>query len=104
MLASREEGLFADADRAAAEVLSVLALSWGDLRSSVPRSASTRCEGRAAGACENGSAFCRLQPADVGNWYTPMHDFDLHMRIIEALRKYYPGTHISLHAGRVGNG
>ena len=38
------------------------------------------------------------------DWYTPMHDFNLHMRMIEALRKYYPGTHISLHAGELAMG
>jgi hypothetical protein len=38
------------------------------------------------------------------DWYVPMHDFDLQMRMIEALRKYYPGTHISLHAGELAMG
>jgi adenosine deaminase len=38
------------------------------------------------------------------DWYVPMHDFDLHMRIIEALRQFYPGTHISLHAGELAMG
>jgi adenosine deaminase len=33
-----------------------------------------------------------------------MHDFDLHMRIIEALRKFYPATHVSLHAGELAMG
>jgi len=45
--------------------------------------------------------FNLVMPED---WYTPMHDFDLHMRIIEALRKFYPGTHISLHAGELAIG
>jgi adenosine deaminase len=36
--------------------------------------------------------------------YVPMHDFDLHMRMIEALRKFYPGTHVSLHAGELAMG
>lgn len=45
--------------------------------------------------------FNLVMPED---WYTPMHDFDLHMRMIEALRKYYPGTHISLHAGELAMG
>lgn len=39
--------------------------------------------------------FNLVMPED---WYVPMHDFDLHMRIIEALRKFYPGAHVSLHA------
>ncbi|MFZ1918575.1 MAG: adenosine deaminase [Terriglobales bacterium] len=39
--------------------------------------------------------FNLVMPED---WYVPMHDFDLHMKIIEALHKFYPATHISLHA------
>lgn len=45
--------------------------------------------------------FNLVMPED---YYTPMHDFDLHMRMIEALRKLYPGTHISLHAGELAAG
>ncbi len=45
--------------------------------------------------------FNLVMPED---WYTPMHDFDLHMRIIEALRKFYPGTRVSLHAGELAMG
>jgi adenosine deaminase len=33
-----------------------------------------------------------------------MHDFDLHMRIIEALHKFYPATHVSLHADELAMG
>jgi adenosine deaminase len=36
--------------------------------------------------------------------YVPMHDFDLHMRMIETLRKFYPGTHVSLHADELWMG
>jgi adenosine deaminase len=36
--------------------------------------------------------------------YVPMHDFDLHMRIIEALHKFYPATHVALHAGELAMG
>jgi adenosine deaminase len=36
--------------------------------------------------------------------YVSMHDFDLHMRIIEALRKFYPGEHVALHAGELWMG
>jgi adenosine deaminase len=36
--------------------------------------------------------------------YVSMHDFDLHMRIIEALRKFYPGEHVALHAGELWTG
>ena len=45
--------------------------------------------------------FNLVMPED---YYVPMHDFDLHMRIIEALRKFYPATHISLHAGELAMG
>jgi hypothetical protein len=45
--------------------------------------------------------FNLVMPED---WYTPMHDFDLHMRSIEALRKFYPKAHVSLHAGELAMG
>jgi len=45
--------------------------------------------------------FNLVMPED---YYVPMHDFALHMRIIEALRKFYPATHISLHAGELAMG
>src|SRR5208282_4007192 len=45
--------------------------------------------------------FNLVMPED---YYVPMHDFDLHMRIIEALRKFYPATHVSLHAGELWMG
>jgi adenosine deaminase len=45
--------------------------------------------------------FNLVMPED---YYVPMHDFDLHMRIIDALRKFYPATHVSLHAGELAMG
>jgi len=45
--------------------------------------------------------FNLVMPED---YYVPMHDFDLHMRIIEALHKFYPGVHVSLHAGELAMG
>jgi len=45
--------------------------------------------------------FNLVMPED---WYVPMHDFDLHMRIIEALHKFYPTTHVSLHADELAMG
>jgi adenosine deaminase len=45
--------------------------------------------------------FNLVMPED---YYVPMHDFDLHMRIIEALHKFYPATHVSLHAGELAIG
>jgi adenosine deaminase len=45
--------------------------------------------------------FNLVMPED---FYVPMHDFDLHMRIIEALHKLYPATHVSLHADELWMG
>jgi hypothetical protein len=45
--------------------------------------------------------FNLVMPED---YYVPMHDFDLHMRIIEALHKFYPAAHVSLHAGELAMG
>jgi adenosine deaminase len=45
--------------------------------------------------------FNLVMPED---YYVPMHDFDLHMRIIEALHKFYLATHVSLHAGELAMG
>jgi adenosine deaminase len=45
--------------------------------------------------------FNLVMPED---YYVPMHDLDLHMRMIEALRKFYPTTHLSLHAGELAMG
>jgi adenosine deaminase len=45
--------------------------------------------------------FNLVMPED---YYVPMHDFDLHMRIIEALRKFYPKAHVSLHADELWMG
>jgi len=45
--------------------------------------------------------FNLVMPED---WYVPMHDFDLHMRIIETLHKFYPAAHISLHADELAVG
>jgi adenosine deaminase len=38
------------------------------------------------------------------DWYVPMHDFDLHMKMIDYLHGVYPKTHISLHAGELAMG
>ncbi|HKC25925.1 MAG TPA: adenosine deaminase [Thermoanaerobaculia bacterium] len=58
-----------------------------------------------------GFELTRADPRFVGfnlvmpeDWYTPMHDFDVHIRSIEALRALYPGTHIALHAGELAMG
>jgi adenosine deaminase len=38
------------------------------------------------------------------DWYVPMHDFDLHMRMLDYLHGMYPKVHISLHAGELAMG
>jgi len=45
--------------------------------------------------------FNLVMPED---YYVPMHDFDLHMKIIKALHKFYPATHVSLHADELAMG
>jgi adenosine deaminase len=42
-----------------------------------------------------------VQPED---WYVPMHDFDLHMKMLDYLHGIYPQVHISLHAGEFAMG
>ena len=58
-----------------------------------------------------GFELTRADPRFVGfnlvmpeDYYVPMHDFDLHMRIIEVLHKFYPATHVSLHADELWTG
>ena len=38
------------------------------------------------------------------DWYIPMRDFHLHMRMIDYLHKQYPKVHITLHAGELAQG
>ena len=45
--------------------------------------------------------FNLVMPEDA---YVPMHDFDLHMRIIDYLHGLYPAVHVSLHAGELAMG
>jgi adenosine deaminase len=45
--------------------------------------------------------FNLVMPED---YYVPMHDFDLHMRIIGVLHKFYPAAHVSLHADELAMG
>jgi adenosine deaminase len=35
------------------------------------------------------------------DWYVPIHDFNLHMQILDYLHKIYPNVHITLHAGEL---
>ena len=38
------------------------------------------------------------------DWYVPMHDFELHMRMLDYLHEIYPKVHIALHAGELAFG
>lgn len=38
------------------------------------------------------------------DWYVPMHDFALHMKMLDYLHGIYPNVHISLHAGELAMG
>ena len=38
------------------------------------------------------------------DWYVPMHDFHLHMKMLDFLHSIYPKVHISLHAGELAMG
>ena len=58
-----------------------------------------------------GSELAKSDPRFVGlnlvmpeDWYTPMHDFDLHMKMLDYLHDVYPGVHITLHAGELAMG
>jgi adenosine deaminase len=42
-----------------------------------------------------------VQPED---WYVPMRDFELHMRMLDYLHEIYPKVHIALHAGELAFG
>jgi adenosine deaminase len=35
------------------------------------------------------------------DWYVPIHDFSLHMQMLDSLHKLYPKVHITLHAGEL---
>lgn len=38
------------------------------------------------------------------DWYVPIHDFNLHMSMLDYLHGVYPKVHISLHAGEIAMG
>jgi adenosine deaminase len=42
-----------------------------------------------------------VQPED---WYVPMRDFSLHMRMLDYLHQVYPKVHIALRAGELAHG
>jgi adenosine deaminase len=58
-----------------------------------------------------GFEIAQVDPRFVGlnlvmpeDWYVPMHDFDLHMHMLDYLHKVYPKVHIALHAGELARG
>jgi len=58
-----------------------------------------------------GFVLAQADPRFVGlnlvmpeDWYVPMHDFELHMKMLDYLHGVYPKVHISLHAGELAMG
>jgi len=58
-----------------------------------------------------GFVLAQADPRFVGlnlvmpeDWYVPIHDFELHMKMIDYLHGVYPKVHISLHAGELAMG
>jgi adenosine deaminase len=50
------------------------------------------------------SRFVGLNLVMPEDWYVPMHDFELHMKMLDYLHGIYPKVHISLHAGELAMG
>jgi adenosine deaminase len=50
------------------------------------------------------SRFIGLNLVMPEDWYVPMHDFELHMKMLDYLHEIYPQVHISLHAGELAMG
>ena len=50
------------------------------------------------------SRFVGLNLVMPEDWYVPMHDFKLHMKMLDYLHGMYPRVHISLHAGELAMG
>jgi len=48
--------------------------------------------------------FVGLNLVMAEDWYVPMHDFELHMKMLDTLHEIYPKVHISLHAGELAMG
>jgi adenosine deaminase len=58
-----------------------------------------------------GFELAKADPRFVGlnmvmpeDYYIPMHDFPLHMRMMQYLHQQYPGVHVTLHAGELVEG
>ena len=50
------------------------------------------------------SRFVGLNLVMPEDWYIPMRDFKLHMKMLDYLHSVYPKVHISLHAGELAMG
>jgi hypothetical protein len=50
------------------------------------------------------SRFVGLNLVMPEDWYVPMHDFELHMKMLDYLHGVYPKVRISLHAGELAMG
>ncbi|MBA3913974.1 MAG: adenosine deaminase [Acidobacteriales bacterium] len=50
---------------------------------------------------ESDPRFVGLNLVMPEDWYVPLHDFDLHMKMLDYLHSVYPRVHISLHAGEL---
>ena len=50
---------------------------------------------------QSDARFVGLNLVMPEDWYVPMRDFDLHMRMLDYLHGLYPSVHISLHAGEL---
>ena len=48
--------------------------------------------------------FVGLNMVMPEDYYVSMHDFPLHMRMMQYLRSQYPGVHVTLHAGELVDG
>jgi adenosine deaminase len=48
--------------------------------------------------------FVGLNLVTPEDWYVPMRDFDLHMKMLDYLHSIYPKVHLSLHAGELSLG
>ncbi len=53
---------------------------------------------------ENDARFVGLNLVMPEDWYVPMHDFELHMKMLDFLHRLYPKVHIALHAGELASG
>lgn len=48
--------------------------------------------------------FVGVNLVQTEDWYIPMRDFELHMKMLDYLHEIYPNVHISLHAGELAFG